>query len=118
MDLEGRGLVLQEGLPIFFFPLMDHCHSREDQGRWNLVASCICLYLQGFVSGRKKSDRSPDWGRHRIRWLLENRVFSHHLVVFVSKFLKCRDFIVSKMQLGIGSRDRDLLFLLRVARQL
>ena len=49
MDLEGRGLVLQEGLPVFFFPLMDQCHSREGQGRWNLVASWICVSLQEFV---------------------------------------------------------------------
>ena len=54
MGLEGRGLVLQEGLPIFFFPLMDHCHSREGQGRWNPVASSICLYLQEFVFWRER----------------------------------------------------------------
>ena len=54
MDLEGRGLVLQEGLPIFYFPLMAHCHSREVQGRWNLVASRICLYLQESIFRREE----------------------------------------------------------------
>ena len=47
MELEGRGLVLQEGLPIFF-PLMDHCHSR-DSGSLGYGGFLNLLFPTGFA---------------------------------------------------------------------
>ena len=67
MGLEGRGLVLRQGLPIFFFfPLADHFHLRGGQGRWNLAAFGS-VFPYRICAGRKKSDLSPKWGSPRFK---------------------------------------------------
>ena len=47
-----------------------------------------------------------------------DRVFAHPLLVHFSNFLKCRDPVVSDIQLCLNPCDSDLLFFLQKARHL